>query len=193
MTIARLNKIYIYARTSSRISEQTLAAKFSFGTRVVCVCSIPVGPSASTCLPYQRHSETAATNSREAPLSLSLSFAPSFSSPPLDRPLRAADQLKPFPTIVASSHPLPTWLLFTPKPSAELLKLWPKWPSPVPSLERTTSDCLLLLQLSTMQIVNLLLRSYESLPPNFSLIQNMAAGAFAGIAVCRKQPDFDPM
>lgn len=28
------------------------------------------------------------------------------------------------------------------------------------------------------------LRSYESLPPNFSLLQNMAAGAFAGIAVC---------
>jgi hypothetical protein len=26
--------------------------------------------------------------------------------------------------------------------------------------------------------------SYESLPPNFSLLQNMAAGAFAGIAVC---------
>jgi hypothetical protein len=25
--------------------------------------------------------------------------------------------------------------------------------------------------------------SYESLPPNFSLSQNMAAGAFAGIAV----------
>lgn len=25
--------------------------------------------------------------------------------------------------------------------------------------------------------------SYESLPPNFSLLQNMAAGAFAGIAV----------
>jgi hypothetical protein len=24
---------------------------------------------------------------------------------------------------------------------------------------------------------------YESLPPNFSLLQNMAAGAFAGIAV----------
>lgn len=28
------------------------------------------------------------------------------------------------------------------------------------------------------------LYSYESLPPNFSLLQNMAAGAFAGIAVC---------
>lgn len=28
------------------------------------------------------------------------------------------------------------------------------------------------------------LASYESLPPNFSLLQNMAAGAFAGIAVC---------
>jgi hypothetical protein len=28
-----------------------------------------------------------------------------------------------------------------------------------------------------------LTRSYESLPPNFSLLQNMAAGAFAGIAV----------
>lgn len=27
------------------------------------------------------------------------------------------------------------------------------------------------------------LDSYESLPPNFSLLQNMAAGAFAGIAV----------
>lgn len=26
--------------------------------------------------------------------------------------------------------------------------------------------------------------SYESLPPNFSLAANMAAGAFAGIAVC---------
>jgi solute carrier family 25 iron transporter 28/37 len=26
---------------------------------------------------------------------------------------------------------------------------------------------------------------YESLPPNFSLAQNMLAGAFAGIAVCR--------
>jgi hypothetical protein len=26
--------------------------------------------------------------------------------------------------------------------------------------------------------------SYEGLPPNFSLLQNMAAGAFAGIAVC---------
>lgn len=26
--------------------------------------------------------------------------------------------------------------------------------------------------------------SYEGLPPNFSLWQNMAAGAFAGIAVC---------
>ncbi len=26
------------------------------------------------------------------------------------------------------------------------------------------------------------LNSYESLPPNFSLLQNMAAGAFAGIA-----------
>lgn len=25
--------------------------------------------------------------------------------------------------------------------------------------------------------------SYEGLPPNFSLVQNMAAGAFAGIAV----------
>lgn len=25
--------------------------------------------------------------------------------------------------------------------------------------------------------------SYESLPPNFSLLQNMVAGAFAGIAV----------
>lgn len=25
--------------------------------------------------------------------------------------------------------------------------------------------------------------SYEGLPPNFSLLQNMAAGAFAGIAV----------
>jgi hypothetical protein len=25
--------------------------------------------------------------------------------------------------------------------------------------------------------------SYETLPPNFSLVQNMAAGAFAGIAV----------
>lgn len=29
-------------------------------------------------------------------------------------------------------------------------------------------------------------RSYESLPPNFSLLQNMAAGAFAGIAVSTK-------
>ncbi len=28
-----------------------------------------------------------------------------------------------------------------------------------------------------------LIRSYESLPPNFSLVQNMVAGAFAGIAV----------
>lgn len=27
------------------------------------------------------------------------------------------------------------------------------------------------------------LNSYESLPPNFSLVQNMVAGAFAGIAV----------
>jgi len=26
---------------------------------------------------------------------------------------------------------------------------------------------------------------YEGLPPNFSLLQNMAAGAFAGIAVSR--------
>lgn len=26
--------------------------------------------------------------------------------------------------------------------------------------------------------------SYEALPPNFSLLQNMLAGAFAGIAVC---------
>jgi hypothetical protein len=26
--------------------------------------------------------------------------------------------------------------------------------------------------------------SYEGLPPNFSLAANMAAGAFAGIAVC---------
>jgi len=26
--------------------------------------------------------------------------------------------------------------------------------------------------------------SYEGLPPNFSLLQNMTAGAFAGIAVC---------
>lgn len=31
-------------------------------------------------------------------------------------------------------------------------------------------------------------RSYESLPPNFSLAANMAAGAFAGIAVCQHQP-----
>jgi len=30
--------------------------------------------------------------------------------------------------------------------------------------------------------------SYESLPPNFSLLQNMAAGAFAGIAVCNSWP-----
>ena len=29
----------------------------------------------------------------------------------------------------------------------------------------------------------LLNQSYESLPPNFSLTQNMVAGAFAGIAV----------
>ena len=29
-----------------------------------------------------------------------------------------------------------------------------------------------------------LLPSYEGLPPNFSLAANMAAGAFAGIAVC---------
>lgn len=28
--------------------------------------------------------------------------------------------------------------------------------------------------------------SYESLPPNFSLSANMLAGAFAGIAVCRR-------
>jgi hypothetical protein len=28
------------------------------------------------------------------------------------------------------------------------------------------------------------MHSYESLPPNFSLAANMAAGAFAGIAVC---------
>lgn len=28
-----------------------------------------------------------------------------------------------------------------------------------------------------------LFSSYEGLPPNFSLLQNMAAGAFAGIAV----------
>lgn len=33
-------------------------------------------------------------------------------------------------------------------------------------------------------------RSYESLPPNFSLAQNMAAGAFAGIAV---RPKLDPL
>lgn len=38
------------------------------------------------------------------------------------------------------------------------------------------SDCLLDFFLTD-------LRSYESLPPNFSLLQNMAAGAFAGIAV----------
>ena len=30
----------------------------------------------------------------------------------------------------------------------------------------------------------IVLRSYESLPPNFSLAANMCAGAFAGIAVC---------
>lgn len=30
--------------------------------------------------------------------------------------------------------------------------------------------------------------SYEALPPNFSLLQNMAAGAFAGIAVCFLPP-----
>jgi hypothetical protein len=31
------------------------------------------------------------------------------------------------------------------------------------------------------------LDSYESLPPNFSLLQNMVAGAFAGIAVRQRQ------
>lgn len=30
--------------------------------------------------------------------------------------------------------------------------------------------------------------SYEGLPPNFSLLQNMTAGAFAGIAVSSSQP-----
>lgn len=30
--------------------------------------------------------------------------------------------------------------------------------------------------------------SYEGLPPNFSLLQNMAAGAFAGIAVSDRRP-----
>jgi hypothetical protein len=37
--------------------------------------------------------------------------------------------------------------------------------------------------------------SYESLPPNFSLLQNMAAGAFAGIAVChpRSNPALGPV
>lgn len=34
-------------------------------------------------------------------------------------------------------------------------------------------------------------RSYESLPPNFSLLQNMAAGAFAGIAVRRPRKHRD--
>lgn len=36
--------------------------------------------------------------------------------------------------------------------------------------------------------------SYESLPPNFSLAQNMVAGAFAGIAVCahRRFPAYRP-
>lgn len=35
----------------------------------------------------------------------------------------------------------------------------------------------------TWRLTKLLFYSYESLPPNFSLLQNMAAGAFAGIAV----------
>lgn len=35
---------------------------------------------------------------------------------------------------------------------------------------------------------NPLSNSYESLPPNFSLVQNMAAGAFAGIAVRPSTP-----
>lgn len=33
------------------------------------------------------------------------------------------------------------------------------------------------------QVADVSCLRYESLPPNFSLIQNMAAGAFAGIAV----------
>lgn len=32
-------------------------------------------------------------------------------------------------------------------------------------------------------LTDILRSSYEGLPPNFSLLQNMAAGAFAGIAV----------
>lgn len=35
----------------------------------------------------------------------------------------------------------------------------------------------------TCQKIKLIVASYESLPPNYSLAANMTAGAFAGIAV----------
>jgi hypothetical protein len=37
---------------------------------------------------------------------------------------------------------------------------------------------------SLLIVLTRLFRSYEALPPNFSLAANMVAGAFAGIAVC---------
>lgn len=64
---------------------------------------------------------------------------------------------------------------------------WPKWPSQMQSQSRSMSMCYP--KNSTASISENHYRlltggdSYEGLPPNFSLLQNMVAGAFAGIAV----------
>ncbi len=54
---------------------------------------------------------------------------------------------------------------------------------PVEDYEYVLPRFALMYPYTRLPIANLGLNSYEGLPPNFSLLQNMAAGAFAGIAV----------
>jgi hypothetical protein len=91
-------------------------------------------------------------------------------------------------TTQSPRYPLqsPIWRPSRPSLSAEHRKLWPPWPSQVQSQSRNTSEYHIILHTINYlkHEIDHFLHSYESLPPNFSLLQNMVAGAFAGIAVC---------
>lgn len=99
------------------------------------------------------------------------------------------------PTATPTPRPSSTWRLFSPRPSAQLLKLRPPWPSQMPNPLRnmSTGPPQNHRGLHTPCVdadVRSSPSSYESLPPNFSLAQNMVAGAFAGIAVWSMLPLF---
>lgn len=155
----------------------------------------PFHPSFRHCWPSPNKSEpylaparlikysSSLVNSRSSSTTAlrSLSFNPLAGSTPGASCYRAHIKKQP-----PSFHPLklPIWLPSSLSPSAEHRKLWPPWPSQVQSRSKmTTSKLQCHVPLIPECFVLNIHLSYESLPPNFSLLQNMAAGAFAGIAV----------